>query len=47
MRNKIGIILYILIVILTLIINSLLINAIDKSNDVKIKKENSKVLPSY
>lgn len=47
MKRMIGIIIYILFIVLALIINSLLINAIDKSSDVKTKKENPKALLSH
>jgi hypothetical protein len=45
MTNKIWIIVYILFIVLALIINSLLVDAIDKTSDVNKIRENIKVLP--
>jgi len=45
MTNRMCIFLYILFVIFILIINSLLIDAIDKTSDVNKIRENVKVLP--
>jgi len=47
MKRRIGIIIYVLFIVLALIINSLLINAIDKSSDVKTEEENRKALLSH
>ena len=45
MINKVCAFLYILFIIFILIINSLLVDAIDKTSDVNKIRENIKVLP--